>query len=178
MLPQADWEVKTSGKSSLSVKSSDVNARVQIMQPQLRLRTALFSLSIIVILALLGFTSNGVYRARFVLLGVAAGIALMVQFRRERALVYNRFSAMGVITEYNLSTAPKSLRVLISHFGGNARRIKYSFVAFDQRTYVGETGWNTKELRVGLAIPILYNPQDPAQNHPLTSFVFYSLHSP
>jgi len=45
-----------------------------------------------------------------------------------------------------------------------------SFVAFDEKTYVGETGWGVRGLYEGARITILYNSGNPAASHPLTSF--------
>jgi hypothetical protein len=52
--------------------------------------------------------------------------------------------------------------------------IKYEFVAFDQKMYHGETGWGARGLQKSSQIKILYNPENPARNHPLGGFVFYS----
>ncbi|HVO81580.1 MAG TPA: hypothetical protein VMT28_12665 [Terriglobales bacterium] len=47
-------------------------------------------------------------------------------------------------------------------------------VAFDQKTYHGETGWGAAGLKKGSRITILYNPENPARSHPLHGFLFYS----
>lgn len=161
-----------------SVHPSDVNARVQIMQPCLRLRVAVLLVSVIAVLVILGFTSRGVSRIRDFGLAFAAGIALAFQYFRERALTRNRLGAIGVVTSYSvpLAKAPRIIRFLLSHVAPPVPRIKYSFVAFDQKTYTGEAGWNATGMHVGLQVPILYSPENPARNYPLTSFVFHSFH--
>ncbi len=53
-------------------------------------------------------------------------------------------------------------------------RIKYSFVAFDGKSYKGETGWNTYRLRAGTRVPVLYRTGNPSTNLPFPSFIFYS----
>lgn len=159
-----------------SVYPSDVNAHVQIMQPHLRLRVPVLLLSVVAVLVVLGVTSRGVSRIRDFGLAFAAGIALAFQYFRERALTRNRLGDVGVVTSWSvpLGKAPRIIRFLLSHLAPPVPRIKYSFVAFDQKTYTGEAGWNAAGLRVGLPIVVLYNPQNPAENYPLRSFVFHS----
>jgi hypothetical protein len=162
---------------AVQFQSSDLNARVQILQAHLRLRIVAVFISMIAILAYVGFARSGVYRIAYLGLALAGAIALAVQYRRERTLVFNRLSAVGRVTEYRvpLNKLPNWLGLLLSHLAPRVPRIKYSFLAFDQKTYTGETGWNAAGLRQGSQITILYNPQSPAANHPLRSFVFYSL---
>ena len=159
-----------------TVNPSDVNAHVQVMQARLRLRVAGLLFAVIAILAILGFFSAGVSRVRDLGLAFAGGIALMVQYGRERALIRNRLAAVGNVMEYSvpLGKAPRAVRFLLSHVAPPVPRIKYSFTAFDQKTYTGEAGWNAAGLRVGLRIVVVYNPQNPARNYPLRSFVFHS----
>jgi hypothetical protein len=66
------------------------------------------------------------------------------------------------------------VNAILSRFSGNIPLMKYSFVAFDQKSYTGETGWGAQGLYVGAQIPVLYNAQNPAANHPLSSLIFYS----
>ena len=60
------------------------------------------------------------------------------------------------------------------YFGKGVPIIKYEFIAFDQKTYQGETGWGATGLEKGSQITILYNPENPRKSHPLGGFVFYS----
>jgi hypothetical protein len=152
--------------------------RLQTLQPKLHLRAAAVFILAIVILGYFGFRRPGVYRAYFGSLACLAAAALIVQYRRERAIVHNRLSAEGVVTEYRLPLRSRSqiLNFIVSRFSPAVPLIKYSFVAFDQKTYKGETGWRALGLYKGAQVTILYKPEDPAMNHPLTSFIFYSFH--
>ncbi|MFI5057256.1 MAG: hypothetical protein ACHQLQ_03655 [Candidatus Acidiferrales bacterium] len=151
----------------------------QLLRPKFHLRIAGVFILAIVILGYVGFTRHGVYRAYFGGLAVLAAAALIVQYRRERAVVHNRLSAVGVVTDYRipLRSGPRIFRILASKFSPEIPLIKYSFVAFDQKSYTGETGWGTSGLYKGAQITVLYNPENPARNHPLTSLVFYSFGS-
>ena len=153
---------------------SDVNAQLQTMQPKLRWRVACFFLLAFAVLAWRGYATNGVYSAFYWGLAVVGGFGLSLQYRSERAVVHNHISAVGVVTDYNdpLSWVPRFILAL-AHTA-RTPQIKYSFVAFDQKFYMGETGWNAAGLYKGAPITILYNPENPALNHPLTSLIFYS----
>jgi hypothetical protein len=158
--------------------SSDASMRLQTLQPKFHLRFAPVFILAIVFLGFLSFTKRGVYRAYFGGLACLAAAALIVQWRRERAIVHNRLSAVGVVTEYRIPLRSRSrvLNFIVSTFSPAVPLIKYSFVAFDQKTYKGETGWRALGLYKGAQVTILYKPEDPAVNHPLTSFTFYSFH--
>ena len=158
--------------------SSDASMRLQTLQPKFHLRFAAVFILAIVFLGFLGFTKHGVYRAYFGGLACLAAAALIVQYRRERAIVHNRLSAVGVVTDYRipLRSSPRIVRFLASKFSPEVPIIKYSFVAFDQKTYKGETGWGALGLYKGAQVTILYKPENPTMNHPLTSFTFYSFH--
>ena len=149
-------------------QSGDPSTRLQTLQPKFHIRAAAFFILAIIFLAYLGFTKSGVSAAFYGGLSALAAAALIVQYRRESALVHNRLSAAGVVTEYNVrgKGAP--------YLGKGVPVIKYEFVAFDQKTYKGETGWGATDLHQGSQVTVLYNPGNPAVNHPLTSFIFYS----
>jgi hypothetical protein len=157
-------------------RSSGASARLQTLQPRFHLRIAAIFILAIVFLGFLSFTKRGVYRAYYGGLSGLAAAALIVQYCRERTIVHNRLSAVGAVTHYRipLRSGPRIVRFLVSKFSPEVPRIKYSFVAFDQKTYTGETGWGARGLYKGAEITVLYNPQNPARNHPLTSFIFYS----
>ncbi len=148
--------------------STDAGMRLQVLRPNLRLRVAGFYILCIAFLGYLGYAKHGVYRAFYGGLSALAAVSLIVQFRRESAVVHNRLSAVGVVTEYKVrgKGAP--------YLGKGVPMIKYEFVAFDQKTYHGETGWGAGGLSEGEHLTVLYNPENPAANHPLTSFIFYS----
>lgn len=147
-------------------------------EPKFRLRVAAIFIVAIVSLGFLTFTKQGVYRAYYGgLSGLAAG-SLIVQYRRERASVHNRLSAVGIVTDYRipLRSGFRVLNFIVSRFSPDIPRIKYSFVAFDQKACKGERGWGARGLYKAARVTILYEPGNPAVNHPLTSFIFYSFH--
>src|SRR3989441_713756 len=148
--------------------SIDATLGLQLVRPKLQIRVAAFYILCIVFLAYLTYRTHWPYRAFYGGLCVLSAAALIVQYRREHALVQNRLSAIGVVTEYKVrgKGAP--------HLGKGVPVIKYQFVAFDQNTYQGETGWGAARLEEGSQLTVLYDPQSPAKSHPLTSFIFYS----
>jgi hypothetical protein len=157
--------------------SSDAGMRLQTLKPKFHHRRAAVFILALVLLGFFSLTKHGVYRAYY---GGFAGLgaaALIVQYRREHAIVHNRLSAVGVVTDYRLPLRSRSsvLNFIVSKFSPDVPVFKYSFAAFDQRTYTGETGWGSRGLYKGAQITVLYNPGNPAVNHPLTSFIFYSL---
>src|SRR6266446_9151812 len=144
--------------------SRDLTTRLQTLQPKLRLRAVGFLVVCIVFLGCLSYTTRTVYRVFYGGLSALGTVSLIVQYRRERALVRNRLSAVGVVTEYKVRGrgAP--------YLGKGVPVIKYQFVAFDQKTYHGETGWGAGGLAEGESVTVLYNPENPAANHPLSGF--------
>jgi hypothetical protein len=158
--------------------SSNAGMRLQTLQPKFHLRFAAVFIVAIIILGFFSFTKHGVYRAYYGGIAGLAAAALTVQYGRERAIVHNRLSAVGIVTDYRLPLRSRSrvLNFIVSRFSPDVPRIKYSFVAFDQKTYTGETGWGAFGLYKGAQITVLYNPENAAANHPLTSFIFYSFH--
>ena len=138
------------------------------VQPKLRLRPIVFFGACVLVLAAASYFKPEPYRTFYGGLAVLLVITMIVQYRRERMLVSNRLSAIGIVTDYIVrgKHAP--------YFGKGVPIIKYEFVAFDQRAYHGETGWGARGLQPGSQIAILYNPENPATSHPLGGFVFYS----
>jgi hypothetical protein len=144
--------------------------RLQTLQPVFHPRIAAVFILAIVFLGFLSFTKHGVFRAYFGGIACLAAVALIVQYCRERTIVHNRLSAVGVVKEYKIrgKSAP--------YLGKGVMVIKYEFVGFDQKTYKGETGWGATNLYEGSRVTVLYDPGNPSVNHPLTSFIFYSFH--
>ena len=144
--------------------------------PTLRWRTVIIFVGAILILTVVSFLDRGVGRAYYATLAGAAALALAVQYRRETRLTTNRLLAIGVVTDWGkpLRNRFRFINAILSRFTGNVPRIKYSFVAFDQKTYTGETGWGAASLHKGARIAVLYDPGKPSANHPVRSFVFYS----
>jgi len=149
---------------------------LQTLQPRFRWRTVFVFAAIICALVLVTIFKQGVSKVYYAALAAAAAVALTVQYRRERILVANRLLAIAVITEHRkpLQSQSRWLNSILSRLTGNIPVIKYSFIAFDQKTYEGQTGWGARNLYKNAQIPILYNPQDPGKNHPLASFIFYA----
>jgi bacteriorhodopsin len=79
--------------------SSDASMRLQTLQPKFHLRIAAIFILAIVFLSFLGFTKHGAFRAYYGGIAFLAAVALIVQYRRERTIVHNRLSAVGVVTE-------------------------------------------------------------------------------
>lgn len=158
--------------------SSDASMRLQTLQPKFHLRAVAVFILAIVILSYVGVRRHGVFRAYYGGIACLAAVALIVQYRRERTIVHNRLSAVGVVTEYSIPLRSKSrvLNFIASRFSPGVPLIKYSFVAFDQKTYKGETGWGATNFYEGSRVTVLYDPGNPAANHPLTSLIFYSFH--
>lgn len=159
-------------------QSSDASMRLQTLQPKFHLRFAAVFIVAIVFLGFLSFTKHRVFRAYYGGIACLAAVALIVQYCRERTIVHNRLSAVGVVTEYRIPLRSRSriLKFIVARFSPEVPLIKYSFVAFDQKTYKGETGWGALGLYKGAQVTILYKPENPAVNHPLTGLIFYSLH--
>ena len=162
----------------ISSRFSDARLRLQTLQPRFHLRIAGLFIVAGVVLAYVAYTKHGVYRAYYAVLSGLVAVVFIVQYSRERAIVHNRLSAVGIVTDYRipLHSAPRIVRLLARKFSPEVPLIKYSFVAFDQKTYIGETGWRAGGLHKGAQIVVLYNPENPAANHPLRSFIFYSFH--
>jgi hypothetical protein len=156
----------------------DLALRLQTSRPRFRWRIVVVFAPIIIFLGYRSFTKHGVYAAYYGGLGALTALALIVQYFKERALINNRLVAVGVVAELRrrIWSRFRILDFIVSRFSGNIPIIKYSFVAFDQKTYTGETGWGSRGLYKGARIPLLYNPTNPAASHPLSSFIFYSFH--
>ena len=148
--------------------------------PSLRWRTVILFVGVILILSFASFVNHGVGRAYCGTLAGAAALALAVQYRRENRLATNRLLALGVVADWGnpLRSRFRFINVILSRFTGNVPRIKYSFVAFDQKTYRGETGWGVASLHKGARIAVLYDPGKPSASHPVRSFIFYSFREP
>ena len=156
--------------------SDDISARLQTMQPKFHLRIAWIFIAAVAILVFLAYARPGFYRFEYAGVAALTAGALLFHYRKERRIVQDRLSAVGIVTDYSIPLRGKSrfLNFILSKFSPEVPRIKYSFVAFDQKTYTGQTGWGGARFRQGSPITILYRPGNPAVNHPLTSFIFYS----
>ncbi|SRR5579885_1024099 len=154
----------------------DKELLVQTARATLRWRVVAVFVAVILILAMVSLYSSGVRRASYGLLAAAAALALIVQYSRESALVGNRLLADAVVTHWRrpLRSRSRVVNITLSRLSGNIPVMKYSFTAFDQKTYTGETGWGARDLSIGARILIVYDASNPARNHPLRSFVFYS----
>jgi hypothetical protein len=148
--------------------SADAGLRLQTLRPKFQLRAVGFFFLCFAFLGYLSYARRGPIRVFYGGLCALGAVSLIVQYRRESALVHNRLSAVGVVTEY------KERGKGAPHLGKGVPVIKYEFVAFDQKSYKGSTGWRAAGLYQGAQITVLYNPENPAANHPLSGFIFYS----
>ena len=156
----------------------DVALRMQTASPKLRWRTVAVFLALILILSFVSFINDGIRRVYYGILAGGAALVLVVQYRKEQALVTNRLVTTGVVTDWGKPLRSRSRFVdsIASRFPGNIPLMKYSFIAFDQKTYTGQTGWGARDLHIGASIPVLYDADNPVTNHPLNGFIFYSFH--
>jgi hypothetical protein len=122
---------------------SDHNVELLTLQPKVRLRPIVFFVACVLVLACASYFKAEPYRAFYGALAGLLAFAMIVQYRRERLLVGNRLSAIGAVTEYRVRGKG------VPHFGKGVPTIKYEFVAFDQKTYQGETGWGAAGLQKG-----------------------------
>lgn len=161
---------------SADPRFTDAASRLQSLQPHLHLRKAAIFIIAFLFLAGMGFFSHGPERLYCIGLAILGSLAFAVQWHRERALVRNRLSAVGMVTGYCIPgrSRYRIVRFIVRRFAPEVPVIKYSFVAFDQKTYSGETGFGARDLRTGDEILVVYNPENPARNHPLGGFIFYS----
>lgn len=149
--------------------SNDATLRLRTMQPRFRWCTVAVFLLVIAMLGCVSFFKQGVQR---------------VYYRGPYGAVPQRahtpqqpFVAKGVVKDLRkpVNSRSRFLNFIFSRFSANIPLIKYSFVAFDEKTYVGETGWGVRGLYEGARITILYNSGNPAASHPLTSFLLLRL---
>src|SRR5207249_4875248 len=140
--------------------------QLQTLRPKFRVHVAALFILLFLVLGFGALAKSGVEGAFYAGLCILTAASLIAQYRKERALVQDHQSAVGVVTEYRVrwKGAP--------HMRKGAPRIKYSFVAFDMRTYTGETGWGVSGLRKGTQVTILYRTSKPASSLPLRSFIF------
>jgi len=145
-----------------------LSARLQTAQPRLRLKPIIFFGACFAVLIEASYFNREPHRALYGGLAATLAIAMIVQYRREAALVRNALSATALVTSYRV------VGKFAPHFGKGVPVFKYEFVAFDQMTYSGETGWGAGGLSKGSHIAVLYDPENPKRNHPLHGFAFYS----
>lgn len=155
-----------------SLSSSDL----QTMQPRLRIHGPVVLFILLGTFPLFFFLEHGINRVFYCGLSILALSAVLFHFSKEYRLVHDRLTAVGVVTEYRMPWRGSSqlVRFIARKFSPDVPVIKYSFVAFDQKTYTGRTGWRVRGLYDGAKITILYLPGKPSVNHPVASFIFYS----
>jgi len=149
---------------------------IQTLQPRLRLHGPVVLLILFGSFPLFFFLEHGINRIFHCGLSVLGVSAVLFHFSKEYRLVHDRLTAVGVVTDYGPPTVANSrfLRFFMRKFSPDVPVIKYSFVAFDQKTYTGKTWWRARGLYKGARITVLYKPGKPLVNHPVRSFIFYS----
>lgn len=150
-------------------------ADIQTLQPRLSVHGPIVLLILLGAFLVLFFLKHGVSRIAYCAFSLLAIAAVLLHFLKEYRLVHDRLTAVAVVTDYGLpfSSAPRLLRFFLRKFSPDVPIAKYSFVAFDQKTYTGQTGWHTHVLQKGSKITVLYKPAEPSVNHPVRSFIFY-----
>jgi len=156
--------------------SSFASADIQTIQPHLRLHGPVLILIFVGLFPVFFLLLHGINRIFYCALSILVVSVLLFHFRKEYQLVHDRLTAAGVVTEYRVPWRGSSWfgRVVARKFSPNVPVIEYSFVAFDQKTYTGKTGFYAQGLYKGAKITILYRPGKPSVNHPVTSFIFYA----
>lgn len=131
---------------------------------------------LILSLPLFFFLERGPNRIFYCELSILAAGAVLYHFSEEYRLVHDRLTAVATVTYYGMAykRGYRILRFIMRRFSPNVPVIEYSFVAFDQKTYTGSTGWRVSGLYQGAKVPVLYQPAKASVNHLATSFIFYS----
>lgn len=148
---------------------------IQTLQPRLRLHGPVLILILFAAFPLFYFLEHGPNRIFHSGLAVLAVGAVVYHFSKEYRLVHDRLTAIATVTYYGMAYKGsfRVLRFLTRRFSPNVPVIEYSFVAFDQKTYKGTTGFRIHGLYPGAKIAVLYKAGKPSLNHPATSFIFY-----
>jgi hypothetical protein len=106
--------------------SSDATLRLQSLQPQFRWQVTAGFLSVIFILGLASFSEHGVQSVYYGTLSAAGAVALIVQYRRECALVRDRLIEVGTVTDWGRPTNGKlsafRFRLCLPHHLPHRRR--------------------------------------------------------
>ena len=111
------------------------------LQPKPRIRPIVFFAGCILVLGCASYFKPEPYRAFYGGLAAFFAFAIIVQYRRETILARNHLSAIALVTGYRVRGKG------VPHFGKGEPTIKYEFLAFDQKTHHGETGWGTAGLQ-------------------------------
>lgn len=148
---------------------------IQTVQPRLSPHGPVVLLILLGSFALFFLLKHDINRIVYCSFSLLVIAAVLFHFRKEYRLVHDRLVAIGVVTDYGVpfSNAPRFLRFFIRKFSPEVPIAKYSFVAFDQKTYTGQTGWHTHVSYKGAKITVLYKLAKPSVNHPVRSFIFY-----
>lgn len=149
---------------------------IQTLQPRLRLHGPVLLLILLAAFPLFYFLERGPNQIFHSGLAILAVGAVLYHFSKEYRLVHDRLTAVATVTHYGMAYKGSSrvLRFTMRRFSPNVPVIEYSFVAFDQKTYTGKTGFRVRGLYQGAKITVLYKAGKPSLNHPTTSFIFYS----
>lgn len=148
---------------------------IQTLQPRLRVHGPVVLLILFGSFPLFFYLEHGPNKIFHCALSVLAGCAVLFHFSKEYRLVHDRLTAIATVTYYGLAYKGSSriLRAMMRRFSPGVPVIEYSFVAFNQKTYTGKTGFRVGGFYEGAKVTILYKPGKPSVNHPATSFIFY-----
>jgi hypothetical protein len=149
---------------------------IQTLQPRLRLHGPVLVVLLFASFPLFYFLERGPNRIFHCGLSILAGCAVLYHFSKEYRLVHDRLTAIATVTYFGSAYKGRSriLRFIMRRFSPPVPIAEYSFLAFDQKSYTGKTGFRVHGLYPGAKIVVIYKPGKPSVNHPVTSFIFYS----
>ena len=151
-------------------------ADIQTVQPRLRLHGPVLLILLLGTFPLFYFLERGPNRIGHSGLALLAVGAVLYHLFKEYRLVHDRLTAIATVTYYGTAYKGRSriVRFIMRKFSPNVPIAEYSFLAFNQKTYTGKTGFRVLGLYPGAKITVIYKPGKPSVNHPVTSFIFYS----
>jgi len=131
---------------SRAQSSSFATADIQTLQPHLRLHGPVLILIFVALFPVFFLLLHGINRIFYCRLSILVVSVLLFHLRMEYQLVHDRLVAVGVVTGYRtpLTGNSRFARFIMRKFAPDAPLVKYSFVAFDQKTYTGKTGWRVQ----------------------------------
>jgi hypothetical protein len=116
--------------------------------------------SLCAVLLYFSFVVQGLPRFFYLAFALVGMGSWVVRLRREQAIVAHLGKAVGTVLEHKRA-----------HRRG--ARIKYGFLADDDKMYLGAVGGTVFLPEEGQTLGVAYNLKEPSTNLPLKSFWFY-----